>query len=405
MGEWRSLGAAKNAKFAKASNLRKTPLFDFDSRLRLQKPNQQAKPFYRRGTMRGEEGAGEYRKGPMRIRELGCYKKKEIIMKTIYVLFFSFLIASVFASPTVTDVTAKQRFPWNGLVDIKCKVAGIEDSKPYEFSVDAVMPDSGTTNKLSQFGVMQNGTRQNNFKVTANGDYHLIWDAKAELGSVLCTNMIVCVMLEDGRDKVQLWEGGPYWATTNIGAEKPEDYGYYFWWGDTVGYKRENDKWVASDGSNSNFSFSGGNTPTYSKSISTLQSEGWLTSDGVLAPEHDAATVHWGNGWRMPTKDELSALNNKCDWTWTTLNGVIGYVVKGRGAYASKSIFLSAAGHGDGTSLSLSGSGGDCWSSVPFSDGSNAYYLSFGSSIHHTHSYWRFRYNGQSVRPVLGFTK
>jgi hypothetical protein len=54
---------------------------------------------------------------------------------------------------------------------------------------------------------------------------------------------------------VQLWENGPYWATTNIGAEKPEDYGYYFWWGDTVGYKRENDKWVASDGSNSNFSF------------------------------------------------------------------------------------------------------------------------------------------------------
>ena len=45
MGEWRSLGATKNAKFAKASNLRKTPLFDFDSRLRLQKTNQQAKPF------------------------------------------------------------------------------------------------------------------------------------------------------------------------------------------------------------------------------------------------------------------------------------------------------------------------------------------------------------------------
>ena len=38
--------------------------------------------------------------------------------------------------------------------------------------------------------------------------------------------------------KVQLWEGGPYWAETNIDAENPEDYGYYFWWGDTVGYKR-----------------------------------------------------------------------------------------------------------------------------------------------------------------------
>ena len=45
----------------------------------------------------------------------------------------------------------------------------------------------------------------------------------------------------DAREKVQLWAGGPYWATTNIGAEKPEEYGYYFWWGDTVGYKREGD--------------------------------------------------------------------------------------------------------------------------------------------------------------------
>ena len=135
-------------------------------------------------------------------------------------------------TPTVTDVTAKQRFPWNGLVDIKCKVGGIEDTGLYKFCVDAVMPDSGTTNRLSQFGVVQNGASQNNFKVTANGDYHLIWDAKAELGSVLCTNMIVCVTLEDRYGKVQLWEDGPYWATTNIGAEKPEDAGYYFWWGE-----------------------------------------------------------------------------------------------------------------------------------------------------------------------------
>ncbi len=69
---------------------------------------------------------------------------------------------------------------------------------------------------------------------------------------------------------VQLWENGPYWAETNIGAEKPEDYGYYFWWGDTVGYKREGNAWVASAkpskelyaGSSSNFSFEIENLPT-----------------------------------------------------------------------------------------------------------------------------------------------
>jgi hypothetical protein len=204
-------------------------------------------------------------------------------------------------------------------------------------------------------------------------------------------------------DKVQLWEGGPYWATMNIGAEKPEDYGYYFWWGDTVGYKRENGKWVASDGSNSDYSFSSGNTPTYNKSISTLQSEGWITADGVLAPEHDAATVYWGNGWRMPTKDELSALNNNCDWTWTTQNGVNGYIVKGRDVYASKSIFLPAAGYGYGTSLSDSGSDGYYWSSVPYSDGYRAWNLYFSSSSRFTD--YSNRGRGQSVRPVLGFTK
>jgi hypothetical protein len=324
-------------------------------------------------------------------------------MKSVFLSVFSFLTFLVSATPVVTDVVAKQRFPWNGLVDIKCKVAGIEDSKLYEFCVDAVMPDSGTTNRLSQFGVVQNGASQNNFKVTANGDYHLIWDAKAELGSVLCTNMIVCVTLEDGRDKVQLWEGGPYWATTNIGAEKPEDTGYYFWWGDTVGYKRENGKWVASDGSNSNFSFSTGNAPTYGKSISTLKNEGWITSDGVLAPTHDAAHVQWGNGWRMPTTDELSALHSNCDWTWTTQNGVNGYVVKGRGAYASKSIFLPAAGYGYGTSLYNSGSSGNVWSSVPDSDSDYAWNLYFNSSYHDTS--YSSRYYGRSVRPVLGFTK
>ena len=73
---------------------------------------------------------------------------------------------------------------------------------------------------------------------------------------------------------VQLWKDGPYWAETNIGAENPWDYGYYFWWGDTIGYKRENGAWVASDGSSSNFSFDMANTPTYGKSHQSLRDEG-----------------------------------------------------------------------------------------------------------------------------------
>ncbi len=212
--------------------------------------------------------------------------------------------------------------------------------------------------------------------------------------------------------KVQLWEGGPYWATKNIGAETPVDYGFYFWWGDTVGYKRVGDSWEASDGSKSGFQFSKDNTPTDGKSISELTNNGWITVKGkgwfskkyALAPERDAAHVHWGGEWRMPTKQELDDLSSKCDWEWTTVNGVNGYVVRGRGNYVSASIFLPCAGNGSGTSLYLAGSYGGYWSSVPHSVYSyGAWGLDFNSSCHSTDD--NGRDGGQSVRPVQGFTQ
>ena len=312
------------------------------------------------------------------------------------------------SEPTVTDVVAKQRYPWNGLVDITCRVSGIVGTtNERKLAVAAVMPDTGNARSVKNFWVVRGGTNSTDRVVTTNGSYRLLWDAEADLGTVDYSNMVVRVSFE-AHDKVQLWEGGPYWATMNIGAEKPEDYGYYFWWGDTVGYKRENDKWVASDGSNSNFSFDNRNTPTNNKSISTLQSEGWIISkDGtyVLAPEHDAAHKHWGGDWRMPTRQELYDLcYNKCDWTWGAMNGVYGYIVRGRGSYASNSIFLPCAGYGLGTSLDDSGSSGDFCSSVPYSDGSYyAYGLRFYSSTRYTSR--NIREDGQSVRPVQGFTK
>ena len=199
------------------------------------------------------------------------------------------------------------------------------------------------------------------------------------------------------RAKVQLWEGGPYWATMNIGAEKPEDYGYYFWWGDTVGYTRENNAWVANDGSSSNFSFHWDNTPNFGKNKATLQSEGWITVDGVLAPEHDAAHVQWGGDWRMPTEQELADLNSNCDWTWTTQKGVSGYVVRGRGDYATSSIFLPAAGYGLGTAFECAAAGGYYWFSVPNCE------LYF-NIVEHRKNVIDFDY-GFTVRPVQGGTE
>ena len=197
--------------------------------------------------------------------------------------------------------------------------------------------------------------------------------------------------------KVQLWEGGPYWATTNIGADNPWDYGLYFWWGDTVGHRPS--------GTTFNFSFSSSNCPTYNKSIDTLWSEGWIASryDYPLAPAHDAAHEKWGGRWRMPRYfGEMKDLIDKCDWTWTTMNGVKGYVVRGRGDYASNSIFLPATGRGYQTLLSDAGSVGYYRSSDL-----SSYYphysicLSFGSGGYSSGQYDRFC--GYSVRPVQDF--
>ena len=222
------------------------------------------------------------------------------------------------------------------------------------------------------------------------------------------------------RRKVQLWEGGPYWACKNIGAEEPWESGYHFWWGDTVGYKCVGETWVASDGSSQNFSFAPNHTPTYGKSIATLQSEGWVTADDVLVPVHDAAHVHWGNNWRMPTRQELDDLCRKCDWTWTTNNNVKGYIVRGEGTYASACIFLPCASYADGNSIhyDVDGSSGFYWSSVPSSsswtslslvfffeiikfDMDDEEYPSYYYSVNDGHS----REIGFPVRPVQGFSE
>ena len=172
---------------------------------------------------------------------------------------------------------------------------------------------------------------------------------------------------------------------------------------------------MASDGSSSDFSFKENNIfgklfgkkdniPTSGKDGATLLNGGWITQNGVLAPEHDAAHIKWGGQWRMPTKQELKDLCGKCDWTWKQMNGVNGYVIRGRGEYASACIFLPCAGYGYGTSLGNAGSGGNYWSSVPLSDSDYAWYLYFNSGDFSTDDYY-YRSYGYPVRPVQGFTK
>ena len=220
-------------------------------------------------------------------------------------------------------------------------------------------------------------------------------------------NVALFAELKKALRGVQLWAGGPIWAECNVGATEPEEYGYYFWWGDTVGYKRNeaDNGWDAVDGSNTGFSFSGKNCPTYNKTVAQLHSGGYIdanSEDGKLMPEYDAARAHLKGDWRMPTSAEIQALIENCNHTWTTRNGVEGYAVTGKGDYESKSIFLPAAGYGVESYLNNSGSYGRYWSSTPsLSSGYASGYaldLNFDSD-----NFIRFSYNrcqGYSVRPV-----
>ena len=243
------------------------------------------------------------------------------------------------------------------------------------------------------------------------GPWRTVW---AESGSTM--RFFKAVVFGDADDdpddphtSVQLWANGPYWAITNIGASEPWKYGYYFWWGDTVGYARSGGTWVdyhfsgvtwvSSSGEQMSSSpFDSASCPTYGKDNSALLSTGYINSTGNLTPEHDAAHVHWGGEWRMPTDAEFSALISNCTTTWTTTNGVRGRLVTGKGAYAKRSIFLPAVGYGDGSYLYSPGSHGSYWSSTPFAD--EAWGLYFGSNYFRLN--YAYHYYGYSVRPVRG---
>lgn len=237
------------------------------------------------------------------------------------------------------------------------------------------------------------------------------------VGGVLAsTNISSAVTISETLGGVQLWANGPYWAKCNLGATKPEEHGYCFWWGDAVGYARNvgtwtgyyysGVTWVSSTGtktSGSPFSLSS-SCPTHGKNDSELRSAGYIDSIGNLVAAHDAATTLLGSPWRMPTDAEFAALLDNCTTTWITTNGIGGRLVKGKGAYADRSIFLPAAGYSYDSYHYYPGSYGHYWSSTPGSGRSNhAWSLYFDSGD--IYRYYNYRYSGLSVRPVRGFAE
>ena len=197
---------------------------------------------------------------------------------------------------------------------------------------------------------------------------------------------------------------GLKWATCNIGANAPTEYGDYFAWGATEPYYESQDPLVWKAGKEAGYTWPNCPFRTSGDSHSNVKFSKYITSglygpiDNkiVLDPEDDAAYVNWGGTWRMPTDEEWTELRTECTWTWTTQNGVNGRLVTGPNG---NSIFLPAAGQRYDTRLGYIGSFSGYWSSSLSTDYSDyAGYVYFRSDIVYRDDF--FRYDGRSVRAV-----
>ena len=165
------------------------------------------------------------------------------------------------------------------------------------------------------------------------------------------------------------------WATCNIGASRPDEYGKYFAWGETTS------KW---DFHSSTYKFGIG-SPKIGNDISGSQ--------------YDAAKVNWGDSWEMPSKEDWLELINLCKWTKSTLNSHKGWLIEGPNG---KTMFLPAAGWYIGGDVRKGeGTYGVYWSStLSYEYSFDAY--AFDGLDRDMDGY--SAYYGMTVRPVVSST-
>lgn len=194
---------------------------------------------------------------------------------------------------------------------------------------------------------------------------------------------------------------GTLWATVNVGANAPTDYGSYFAWGETATksiytwtnykFRKSGDRW---------------SNVTLTK-YNCIDGHGVTDNKEELEPVDDAARANWGGSWRIPKVDEWKELLNYCTWQLTTKGGKKGYEVKSR--VNGNSIFLPAAGYKAEKTVNVNVEG-EYWSatlSIPTStildariSSADAWSLHLGDRSHGMSS-MAGRRHGYSIRPVL----
>ena len=165
---------------------------------------------------------------------------------------------------------------------------------------------------------------------------------------------------------------GTKWATCNVGANNPEEYGNYYAWGEIMAKSEYTEE----------------NCVTCGENMDDISGD----------TNYDVARAMWGESWRMPTRNEMKELKNECTWEYTTLNGINGMKVTGSNG---NNIFLPAAGYYKKKSSNNIGDG-DCgyyWTSTPNkAEDQRAGRLYFRGS--NSGVYWYDRSYYHSVRPV-----
>ena len=297
------------------------------------------------------------------------------------------------------------------VADIKCMPATISGILTVQsegsFSKSASVYYSSSESTLA--GLRSNGTSKT-LTLEEDGSYR---ETLSSLSSSSSYNFVVVAKVDDvefvssiGNFLTPALPSEPLvdlglsvkWASCNLGASKPTDYGGYYQW---AGTKDVSDIRINLDWSNCPY-HTGSSYSSGWKKYNNKSSYGTVDNKTVLEALDDAAFVVLGGKWRMPTDEEWTELLNtdNCSWTWTTIDGVEGYAVQSKkSGYTDNWIFFPAAGYRLNVNLGGKELIGHYWSSSLATN--YPYYaccLSFYSnSVGRGNT---FRYYGLSIRPV-----
>lgn len=200
------------------------------------------------------------------------------------------------------------------------------------------------------------------------------------------------------------------WATMNVGAINPEEYGDYYAWGETepyyeAGYALENPCNHWKEGKTEGYVSSSYFDTKYVGAYGTVFYKYDYEAKIMLDPEDDVAHVDWGDGWRIPSVEEIKELIDSCTWTWTTIGDINGYrITSNRSGYADRSIFLPAAGYRYDRYIDFLNDGGRYWAN---SIRESYYYDNYSNTLSFNYGGYsaneKERYHGLPVRPVRSF--